>query len=373
MKVDALTEEQARSGRHGSARQGEGRAADRGAAPWGKEVVSGDEANPRSVTRLSDLAQLSGCSASTISRALRDDPRINEATKSRIWQLAHDYGFPVGKYLGIRPSGHGQIHIAIPRLPTRTSSLKEPFLLELLAHIGDEARTYDCDLVLSAIAPTGSEDLDAFFRSTANGSAIVLGQGLLHDDLNRAAERWRNFVVWGARVDDQKYCSVGSDNFGGGHKAATHLARMGHRDLLFLGDVLGPEMSQRYNGFIKGAKEAGVRTSHAECRLDVDAASAAIEAVIASGRRFDGIFCVNDVSAIGAINTLTAHNRAIPGDVCIVGYDDIEYCRFIRPRLSTISQNSIRAARMLVAKAMERNLSVADSEYLPTELILRET
>src|SRR3990167_6594313 len=116
-------------------------------------------------TRLRDLARLTGYSASTISRALRDDPRINEATKGRIWQMAHDYGFPVGKYLGLQSSCNGQIHIVIPRLPTRTGSLREPFLLELLANIGDEARTCDCDLVLSAISPTGDNDLEAFFKT----------------------------------------------------------------------------------------------------------------------------------------------------------------------------------------------------------------
>jgi len=334
-----------------------------------------DEKNPDfgPVRRLADLARLTGLSASTISRALRDDPRINETTKSQIWQKAHDYGFPVGKYLGLQASCHGQIHIAIPRLPSRTSSLKEPFLLELLAHIGDEARDCDCDLVLSAISPTNEDELEAFFKTTANGSAIILGQGLLHDALNKAAQRWRNFVVWGARMADQLYCSIGSDNFGGGYKATSHLVRTGHGNLLFLGDTLGPEMSQRHEGFQTAARELGAVASLAECRLDVDAASTAIENVLRSGRPVTGIFCVNDVTAIGAINTFSKHGIAIPADVSIIGYDDIEYCQFIRPRLSTVSQNSIRAARMLVAKAMARDLSAADSEFLPTELIVRET
>lgn len=287
--------------------------------------------------------------------------------------MAHDYSFPVGKYLGLQQNCEGQIHIAIPRLPTRTGSMKEPFLMELLAHIGDEARACNCDLVLSAISPSNEEELEAFFKATGNNSAIVLGQGLLHDALNKAAERWRNFVVWGARMESQIYCSVGSDNFAGGYKAATHLIRTGHKNLLFLGSALGPEMHQRYTGFQHATQELGVKASLAECRLDVDAASAVIDLMLASDQPIDGIVSVNDVTAIGAINSLTRHNRSIPSDVSIIGYDDIEYCRFIRPRLSTISQNSIRAARMLVAKSMEGNLTAAGSEYLPTELIIRET
>src|SRR3546814_11708195 len=94
-------------------------------------------------------------------------------------------------------------------------------------------------VVLSAISPASEVELEAFFKTTSNGSAIVLGQGLLHEGLNKAAERWRNFVVWGARMEDQAYCSVGSDNFAGGYKAASHLVRTGHTDLLFLGDTPG--------------------------------------------------------------------------------------------------------------------------------------
>lgn len=325
------------------------------------------------VTRLSDLAQLIGYSASTISRALRDDPRISESTKQQIWQMAHDYGFPVGRYLGLQKRCHGELHVVIPRLPTRTSSLREPFLLELLAHIGDEARACDCDVVLSAISPANEEELENFFRTSGNGCVIVLGQGLLHDALNRAASKWRNFVTWGARLEDQAYCSVGSDNLAGGYKAAAHLARTGHRRLLFLGDTLGPEMTQRFDGFCRAAEEFGVEFGIAECRLDVDAAAAVVENLINRGQEFDGLVCVNDVSAIGALNMLAQKGMSVPGDVGVIGYDDIEFCRFVRPRLSTISQNSIRAARMLVAKAMQHGLQVADSEYLATELVVRET
>src|SRR3546814_3506328 len=65
-------------------------------------------------------------------------------------------------------------------------------------------------------------------------------------------------------MEDQAYCSVGSDNFAGGYKAASHLVRTGHRDLLFLGDTLGPEMSQRYLGFHKAAQDLGANAARSE-------------------------------------------------------------------------------------------------------------
>lgn len=111
----------------------------------------------------------------------------------------------------------------VPRLPQRTTSLRDAFLLELFAHISDEARAYGVDLVLHTSAPSNEAELSDFFQSVGNGRSIVLGQGLLHEALNRMGERRRDFVVWGANVPGQSYCSVGSDNSGGGYKAAQHL------------------------------------------------------------------------------------------------------------------------------------------------------
>lgn len=333
------------------------------------------QANPGavSVSTLKELGEIVGCSTATVSRALRDDTRINEETRSRIWQAAHDFGFPLGKYLGYAATTNKTIAVIIPRLPTRTLSLRDPFLLELFAHIGDEARAYGCDLSLITNSPSNEDELSEFFRTLGSNPALVLGQGILHDALNRIGKRHRNFVVWGARMEDQTYCSIGSDNFGGGYKAVSHLVRMGRKKLLFLGHTQGPEMEQRYNGFVRAATENGLAHAHVECRLDVDAAELAVEQAMAKGFQFDGIFCVNDVSAIGAINSLSRRGLRVPDDINVVGYDDIDYCRFMRPALSTVTQNSIRAARLMVQKALAGDLTVADSEQMPTDLIVRDS
>lgn len=324
-------------------------------------------------TTLQDLAKLAGCSAATVSRALRDDPRINEQTKGRIWQLAHDYGFPLGKYLDHHRDSGTQIALVIPRLPTRTTSLREPFLLELLAHIGDESRLYGVNLVLHTAAPSNEQQLNDFFHNVGSSAAIVLGQGLLHDALNRIGERRHDFVVWGARLDGQSYCSIGSDNYGGGYKAALQLIQTGRTRLIFVGDILGPEFEQRYNGFTAACEEHGVRHTHAESRLDVDAAALAIERLCHSATDFDGLVCVNDVVAIGCMNTLAKRGMRVPDDVSVIGYDDIEYCRFVRPMLSTVSQNSLRSAKMLLTRALAGNVTQEDSEQLSTDLIVRGT
>src|SRR3546814_1688627 len=66
------------------------------------------------------------------------------------------------------------------------------------------------------------------------------------------------FVVWGAQLPEQRYCSVGSDNLRGGRRATAHLARLGRRRIAFLGDIEAPEVIQRYQGYLRALEEAGL-------------------------------------------------------------------------------------------------------------------
>lgn len=334
-----------------------------------------NEPSFQQVTRLQDLAALAHCSVATVSRALRDDPRIAAETRSRIWQLAYDFNYPLAKYLGDLPPhpASRSLTIVIPRLPSRTVSLRDPFLLELLAHVGDEARLHEIDIRLTHFSPTNASELNQFFDAIGGETVIVLGQGLLHDALNAVAERRRNMVVWGARMEGQRYCSVGTDNYAGAYRATKHLINQGRNRLLFLGTTIGTEMAARYRGFSDAAAEAGVSVTLVEARLDLDVAAMAIQSSLGTGLLFDGIIAVNDVCAIGAINVLIKNGISIPDDVSIVGYDDIQYCQYIRPMLSTVSQNPSRSARALVIKAMLGDLSDTDSEIIQADLILRGT
>ena len=64
------------------------------------------------------------------------------------------------------------------------------------------------------------------------------------------------FVVWGAELADQAYCSVGSDNISGGRRATAHLARLGRQRIVFLGDLDPPEAMQRQRGYVEALEAA---------------------------------------------------------------------------------------------------------------------
>jgi DNA-binding LacI/PurR family transcriptional regulator len=332
----------------------------------------------RRTTRLEDIAELAGVSISTASRALNDSPAVNARTKQLIWKLAREHDYPFRRYMPAGPIGAtGTIALVVPRPQGREGQLDDPFFLELFAGISDAARDRGCDLVVSHFAPTSFDDLSAAMTTTRADGVIFLGQSSLHHAFNRLAGSEARFAVWGAQLPDQAYCSVGSDNLAGGRRATLHLARLARKRIVFLGDTEAPEVGQRLRGYQEALDQAGLVQDPAllvAAHFTVESSEAAVDALLARGERFDGIFAASDLIALGAVRSLGNAGLRVPDDISVVGYDDVPFARYATPALTTVSQDTNRAGRLLVSKLLDTNAGgEMRSERLPTELIVRES
>lgn len=328
--------------------------------------------------KLEDLAQMAGVSIATVSRALADNPAVSEETRRRIWKLAIDHQFPLHRY-GVTSLMGTQATIAvfIPPLKTRNPNDFDPFIWELVAAITDAAAARNGDTVISHVTPTNYDELNRLVQSSRADGHLFIGQAMLHQEFNRLADSGRRFVVWGASLPGQNYCSVGSDNFVGGRRATRHMLRLGRRKPLFLGETVEPEMQLRHEGFREALAEADLpvlRSRILPCHLDVESAEAAIDSALAEKLDFDCIIAANDRIALGAIRSLQRHGRKVPDDVAVIGYDNAQFGRYSTPALSTISQDPKRGARLMVSKLLSRGSMIhAKSEQMATELIVRES
>ncbi|HVI99996.1 MAG TPA: LacI family DNA-binding transcriptional regulator [Sphingomonas sp.] len=326
-------------------------------------------------TTLEDLARLAGVSISTVSRALNDQPPISLKTKQRIWALARAHDYPFRHSMPTAPIGaEGSIAIVTPHVRGRPLPLSHPFFLELLASIGEAARERGCDFTVSHVAPANFDDLVTATTTSRASGVIFLGQGMLHEDFNRLAGTGARFVIWGAHLPGQNYRSIGSDNLLGGRRATLHLARLGRRAIAFVGGS-DPEAQQRRRGYLDALAECGIDPDPrriVQVEFELESAEAAVERLLRLGVPFDGIVAASDLIALGAIRALRSKGRAVPGDVSVVGYDDMLLSRLSTPALTTIRQDTFRAGQLLVASVLEP-LPDDSPGYLPTELIVRES
>lgn len=327
--------------------------------------------------RLKDIAEIANVSISTVSRALNNSPLVNTETRERVQAIArsarykgpnrdHRYDDPPGTLSVIVPPPHG-----------RDPGFSEPFLLELLGGLADAAREKGCDLRLSHEMPSDTDRLADIVADGRSEGLILLGQCNLHQGLNVLAGRGVPLVVWGARMADQRYCSVGSDNFQGGQRATEHLIRLGRRRIAFLGETEAPEAMLRFEGYRAALERAGIPFDpelFRPAQFYLESGMESVEALLGMDRKIDGLVTASDIIAMGAIRGLERQGLRVPEDVSVVGYDDIQLSRYASPALTTIRQDVSAAGRTMIAKLnlLRENRSAAP-EQLPPHLIVRDS
>ena len=329
-------------------------------------------------TRLEDSPALLTVSIATVSRALNNSPAVNAETKRRVWKIAREQNYHFRPSMPALLSGAtATIAVVIPTPQARQTQVADPFFQELIGGIAEAARASSCDILISHLAPKSQDDLASLMTANRADGVIFLGQSQLHDRFNRLAETENRFIVWGADLPGQKYCSVGSDNLRGGTRATSHLLNLGRRRIAFLGDTAAPEVQQRYEGYVEAHRRIGLSVDPAlvvPAQFEISYAESAVDGLIGRGVTFDGIFAAGDLIALGAIRSLLKTGRKIPEEVAVIGYDNIQLSAYTHPSLTTISQDMGKAGRLMVSKLLSATeSSPMRSERLPTELIVRES
>ncbi|MDE2563773.1 MAG: LacI family DNA-binding transcriptional regulator [Sphingomonadales bacterium] len=315
-------------------------------------------AAPRRVRNIAELAKIAGVSAGTVSRALAGKDLVNAETRERIQALAREHGFrPNQMARRLRTQRTGVIGVVIPLGHERRQHISDPFFMYLLGLLADELTEGGYDLMLSRVVPGDAEWLDRFVDSGMLDGAIVIGQSDQFAVIERVAERYLPMVVWGVRSPGQKHCSVGSDNIEGGRLAARRLIEQGCRRIAFFGDPNAIEIAHRYEGVQRAVAEAGPDCSVID--LPTHLSSDEMDAQIASyldgpAREVDGIVAASDTIAVSTVRLLLERGIAVPGDVRVIGFDDLPLASQTVPQLTTIHQDIARGAKIMVDSLMRR-------------------
>jgi len=325
--------------------------------------------------RLADLAALAGVSTATVSRALSGHPSVNEGTRERLQALAREHGFrPNELARNLRLRSTRAIGLALPLGHARTQHLTDPFFLTLLGFVSDLLVERGYDILLSRVIPADESWLDRLIDGGRIDGLLLVGQSDQSPVIERAAERYRPLVVWGAARPGQVHVTIGSDNPLGGRMAAAHLIERGRRRLLFLGDPEPPEFADRLAGFRAGAQAVGLTVEVLATGMSPDAVNGAIMGRLNRGLAPDGIFAASDVAAMSALRALSDAGIDVPGGASVVGYDDVTIAAHTSPPLTTIRQDLERGSAMMVDRLLRRIAGEdARSAYVAPELVVRGT
>jgi len=329
--------------------------------------------------QMADIARLANVSISTVSRALNNNPRLSLETRTRVNELAKslNYSINVGAQI-LRGKQMQTVAVAFPYHPEQRQHFKDPFFLATIGSIGDALIDHGYNMLIVPVEAARFERVTQPYETGQAVGTILLGQEGQHQRLNELAVRGMPLVVWGARLKDQLYCTVGSDNVMGGRQATEHLLSGGARRVAFFGDRELAELGQRYEGYLAAHQALGLTPEPALYR-PVPFVTAAIRRevermVLDEKLAFDAIFACGDLMALQVMATLQSLGLQVPRDVRVVGYDNLTLSADSHPSLSTVHQDIEAAGKLLVdlLLAKLRGESV-DPVVMPTRLIARES
>lgn len=327
--------------------------------------------------QMQDIAKLAGVSTSTVSRALNGSSLVNEETRLRVTALAQslNYSIDIGAK-NLRLKNNKTVAVVIPFDSANPQHVSDPFFLTMLGHIADELSMLGHYMLVSRIS---ADNLTAVLEPYESGRAIgiiVIGQWRYHEQLNAMVAN-KPIAVWGAKMPNQHYVSIGSDNLRGGYLATEHLIKQGRKRIAFFGNKDLPEVAQRYAGYLMAHQKYDLVADQQlsiPAPFSADTVSADIESLINQSISFDGLFACSDLIAMRAIGTLQKLKISVPEKVAVVGYDDIVLAAYFHPSITTIKQ-SIEVGAQSLVKALFNiiNHEKISSEQLDVSLVVRES
>jgi len=331
---------------------------------------------------IADVAEKAGVSKTAVSFAFNSPDRLNSATATRILDVAQELGYrpdPVARMLTQRRTG------AIGVLTPQDLSVifSNPFFGTFSAGIAGVAEEHGYGLHF--ISPLHGSLSRAIHRAIVDG-VVAIGLTDDHPEIDEIRRAGLPMVLVDSNTTGE-FVSVDVDDEGGARLAARHVLDLGHREIAILaiegprsvGQDEGGVVARRLRGYRDTLAEAGIEVPADEIATgpaSIDGGRAAFAALWAAGRRPTAVLAMSDGMAIGAIRAIHERGLTVPGEVSVVGFDDVDLAASTDPPLTTVHQpvrgKGETAVRLLLS-VMESRTAAPGHRRLETRLVVRSS
>jgi len=330
---------------------------------------------------IKDVAKKANVSIATVSLVIHNHERITPETRSRVNKAIEELNYhPSRSARGLASKKTGNIGFIV----TEDHFLRsEPFYTRIFLGTEFEARHDEYYILLTTIpSDYDVEDkLPRFILERNVDGVIIAGKipGLLIESL-------KPYNIPLVFVDyyppDENYPVVLIDNISGGMLATDHLIKLGHKKIAFIaGDIQHPSINERFIGYKNSLEKASIEFDRNLAVTDENYPARengyyAVQRLVQSGVEFSAVFTCNDAMAIGVMQYLKEHGYKIPGDISLIGFDDVEADLSLDPPLSTISVPKIdmgAEVMKLMVSMLKNKVDKPKKVLVPVELVIRNS
>lgn len=335
----------------------------------------------RTETTIHDIAKKLNIAASTVSRALNNNPLISEPTRQLVIKTAAEMGYrPNVQAANLRTMRTNMIGVVLPLI-------NRHFFSSVISGIEEVAYNSGFTVTISQSNDNFKKEekiVQTLFSNRVEGMIVSIGmETQSFDHLKLFFERKIPLVFFDRTVDEIDADKIVVDDYYGGYKATEHLIEQGGKNIAHIGGPLNLKIYQgRLAGFIDALKKAGLPVEQSlmiqNSLTRADGTNAIIK-LLQNKIKPDAIFCANDTSALSVIIYLREKGIKVPDDILIVGFSNEPFSEVVTPSITTIRQPGFemgkKAAELLInqIKSSESVGNRFQTLVMPTELIIRES
>jgi LacI family transcriptional regulator len=322
---------------------------------------------------MSDIAREAGVSVATVSKVLNGSDRVSLETRSRVQDLLSERNYERRPAARTGPA---------PIVDLVLREVSNPWAIEIIAGAVEAARREHASVAVNALPDSGGHGswIDDICARGTRGVIVLLAR---LSERENAALRSRGIPL--AVIDprgepDPKVPTVGATNWSGAYAATRHLTELGHQRIAI---ISGPRdlfcSRARMDGYRSAMEEAGLPVDPDLMRwgdFHVEAAFKHATAMLSMDDRPTAIFAGSDLQAMGVLEAARLARMQVPGQLSLVGFDDIPLSRWMSPPLTSVRQplaEMAGTAVRLVLSHWDGKSKEDRSLELATSLVVRES
>ena len=337
----------------------------------------------RKVT-IRDVAKYAGVSVATVSNVINNINKASDETREMVLKSIKEIGYQPD--FAARCLANGKSNLIGVMLPI-TEKGDEPYLLlkdnpffsEFISGIDFISCKRGYDFLIAGIE-SGQKCKEWIIKRNLDGIIML---GMLPRSFFDEMEELKLPVVLIDAYEEfaTRFHRIMADDKNGGYISTKHLISLGHRYIAFVtGSIKYSGVNrERFEGYKKALQEAGIALDPGlvfENHVTFEGGYQAGKKIMETNSKITAVAAVADVVAFGLINVFRDHGKSVPDDYSVVGFDDIQLCQYVVPRLTTIRQNIFKkgvAAVEAIISDIELPSGTSETKILSVELVRRES
>ncbi|MFE9674363.1 LacI family DNA-binding transcriptional regulator [Streptomyces sp. NPDC006259] len=325
------------------------------------------------------VAARAGVGRTTVSRVINGSDLVSAEARERVLAAIKELNYiPNSVARGLVTSRTDSVALVIPESESRLGS--EPFFAALIRGVSAALAETGTQLQLTLVRDQLERDQLTASVATRRVDGVLLVSVHANDRLPDILEEMGlPTVLAGRREERERLSYVDSDNAGGAAAAVGHLLDRGRRRVATITGALDMDVGRsRLAGWRDAHHEAGVRADERLVEggdFTEEGGRRAMRSLLERVPDLDAVFAASDLMAVGALAELRRHQRQVPGDVAVVGFEDSVLARHTDPPLTTVRQPVEELGRTMVRILTDITRRGAGRQQLtlPTELVVRES